>query len=112
MIDLRGFLRELGRPPTGDQRHTASGREPGRAPARERWPSLAGRLDQGVDAVLLRARLGNYQRSLTSARRALGQPRPSPALNPAGTSLFTTHITTDGHDGAQRGSSAEQGDNQ
>lgn len=58
--------------------------------------------------MLVRARLGNYQRALTSARRTLHNPHPARTFNPVGASLFTTN--SDG--GADSGSSAEQGGDQ
>jgi hypothetical protein len=111
MIDLSHYLRKLdqssvtwARP--GHRRGSATP-EPDRRSRESRWPCLAGQQDQGADAVLVRARLGNYQRALTSARKTLQRSNPISGSRPFGASLFTTTNNSDG--GADRGSSAEQG---
>ena len=111
MIDLSGYLRKLDNPaatgatPGSRRRSATSGPGSDRRSPERRWPCLADQQDQGADAVLVRARLGNYQRALTSARKTLRRSNPMPGFSPAGASLFTSN--SDG--GADSGSSAEQG---
>ncbi len=112
MIDLSGYLRKLDKPtatgstPGSRRRSATSGPGSDRRSQERRWPCLAGQQDQGTDAVLVRARLGNYQRALTSARKVLQRSNPVPGISPLGASLFTT---TNRDGGADSGSSVEQG---
>ncbi|MCE0538121.1 hypothetical protein LWF15_21735 [Kineosporia rhizophila] len=69
------------------------------------WPRLPDEQDRGTDAVIVRARLGSYQRALTSARKTLRRSHSASAFHPAGTSLFIT----DNDGGAGSGSSSRQG---
>jgi hypothetical protein len=115
MIDLSHYLRKLDQPSAtwtrpGNRRWSAtsaSGPQPGGRSPEGRWPCLAGQPGLGADAVLVRARLGNYQRALTSARKTLQGSHPVPGFSPVGSSLFTT---TNSDGGADRGFSAEQGE--
>ncbi|MCD5310586.1 hypothetical protein [Kineosporia babensis] len=102
MIDLRGYLRPLG-PASFKPDRTATG--PAGPLRRTEWPRLPDRAEH-TDPVLIRARLGRYQRALTSARKTLHHPVPD--FRPSGASLFTTH--SDG--GAHQGSAAQQGGDQ
>ena len=116
MIDLRGYLYPLDRPsgssanpdehrgPVTDTRVASGVRGRGRR-AKVQWPRLPDEQDRGADAVIVRARLGSYQRALTSARKTLRKAHPASVFHPVGTSLFITN--DDG--GAGTGSSARQG---
>ncbi len=111
MIDLRGYLYKLGPAAPEEHRGPVTNTRPASGPkgsgrrAKVQWPRLPEKQDRGADAVIVRARLGSYQRALTSARRTLRKSHPASVFHPVGTSLFITN--DDG--GAGTGSSARQG---